>query len=221
VNNQYEDDQRMHFVRKAHRLWWGFALLELLTVGLLALIVYQHEPTPLPLPFPMFDPVFGGIVVYLTGALVGVFNWAFQESNTSRSVEDYGLFRAELFVSMGLSGIAAVGGVLVTVMLAGTLEASVVQPRSDVTPAPVTGTVTLATTLPTSTATPTPPATPTAITAPQEKPGLLLGDAFTLARYPYAVLLAIIFGFSPRLLVDRLTKASSELTRDFKSIQAA
>src|SRR5205823_5921103 len=119
----------------AQRVSWAFAVLELATVGLLALIMYEHQPTALPLPNPTQDPVFGAIVVYLTGALVGVFNWAFQESGTTRAVEDYGLFRTQLLLSMGLSGVAAVGGVVVTVMFAGSLNPSAFVPRQQtVTP---------------------------------------------------------------------------------------
>src|SRR4051794_25228593 len=42
-----------------------------------------------------------------------------------------------------------------------------------------------------------------------ERPKVNLNDPFTLDRYPLAVLLAIIYGFSPRLLIDRLTQSSN------------
>jgi hypothetical protein len=55
-------------------------------------------------------------IYYLIGAAVGLFNHLHIESqgNEDKSVDDYGASQARLFVTILLSGLAAVGGVVVT-----------------------------------------------------------------------------------------------------------
>jgi len=50
---------------------------------------------------------------YLVGALVGLFNRLYTESQTSKSIDDYRLALARLVAQPLYSGLAAVGGVLI------------------------------------------------------------------------------------------------------------
>jgi len=57
------------------------------------------------------------VVYYLIGALVGLFNRMRLEAEADKAVEDYGLSSARLVLTPLYSGLAAVAGVVLTVML--------------------------------------------------------------------------------------------------------
>ena len=54
---------------------------------------------------------------YLVGAIVGLFNQLYLEGSAETATEDYGLAAARLFHTPMISGLAALGGVLVIPML--------------------------------------------------------------------------------------------------------
>jgi hypothetical protein len=61
------------------------------------------------------DTILTGVTYFLIGATVGLFNHVHIESNGSagKSIDDYGASSARLFVTVLLSGLAALGGVVV------------------------------------------------------------------------------------------------------------
>jgi hypothetical protein len=61
------------------------------------------------------DTILTGMTYFLIGAIVGLFNYVHIESESSpgKSIDDYGSSHARLFVTVLLSGLAALGGVVV------------------------------------------------------------------------------------------------------------
>lgn len=109
---------------------------------------------------------------YLVGAVAGLFGRFYAESNSDHSKDDYGLFTARLIATPLLSGLAGVGGVLITVVLP--------------------------------------------VLSGQPIPGL--DKIFTLnSEYLFA---AIVFGFTPNLLIRSLQQRAQKFTNDLASSQA-
>src|SRR5262249_19362768 len=110
--NAFRDDSWAGLVRTRNRLLvaitgsGGVTFLLLVT----ALSVRPQQPTPISLA----DPLLGASVFYLVGAIVGLFNRMYSESNNATvEVEDYGLTLARIGLTPLLSGLAAIAGVLV------------------------------------------------------------------------------------------------------------
>jgi hypothetical protein len=61
---------------------------------------------------------------YIVGAIVGLFSRLGAEAEAEAAVEDYGLSRARLFHTPLFSGLAAVGGVVITLLLDNMLNGS-------------------------------------------------------------------------------------------------
>jgi hypothetical protein len=64
------------------------------------------------------EAIGAGIVFFLVGALVGLFAQLWADARTDEAVEDFGLSAARLRQTVIVSGLAAVGGVLITAMVA-------------------------------------------------------------------------------------------------------
>jgi hypothetical protein len=72
---------------------------------LLAVAVTRHAPT---------TAIVAAVVFFLIGAIIGLFNRMYGEYGDDTGVDDYGLSTARLILIPLISGLAAVGGVLVT-----------------------------------------------------------------------------------------------------------
>src|SRR5436305_9440289 len=109
---------------------------------------------------------------YLVGAVAGLFGRFYAESNSDHSKDDYGLFTARLIATPLLSGLAGVGGVLITVVLP--------------------------------------------VLSGQPIPGL--DKIFTLnSQYLFA---AIVFGFTPNLLIRSLQQKAQKFAEGLESSKA-
>jgi hypothetical protein len=88
---------------------------------------------------PFSDSIVAGSAFFLIGAMVGLFNRMYQESSSDKSVEDYGLSTAHLILTPILSGLAALGGVLVVAMLPSVMSSGIftVGPATAATPATI------------------------------------------------------------------------------------
>jgi hypothetical protein len=62
---------------------------------------------------------------YLVGAIVGLFNQLYLEGGTETATEDYGLAAARLFHTPMISGLAALGGVLIIPMFSVLVNSSI------------------------------------------------------------------------------------------------
>ncbi len=120
-------------------------------------------------------------ILYLIGAIVGLFNQLAVDSGTDTAVEDYGLSLARLINTALLSGLAAVFGVLL-VQLLPTLGNNVSASAS--------------------------------VKIPE------LVDIYNLAKHPFDLVLAAVFGLTPNLLVASLTQQANTMKADIKSSEA-
>lgn len=169
--------------------------------------------------------------LYLVGALVGFFNRIRLSSSTMTPapIEDYGLTSARTLQTPLYSGLAAVGGVLITGILLVALNNSVPTSAQSVTgtstsPAAVTsphaaGTRVTAQTKQTATSTSGAGNQP-GLPAPNGKEVVRLEDIFNLTTYPFALVLAGIFGLTPELVVSRLQQVTDQYKKDLGSTQA-
>jgi hypothetical protein len=76
------------------------------------------------------EAIGAGIVFFLVGALVGLFAQLWADARTDEAVEDFGLSAARLRQTVIVSGLAALGGVLITAMV---VDATALQ-RGDTPP---------------------------------------------------------------------------------------
>ena len=67
------------------------------------------------------DAILGAIAFYMIGAIAGLFGQVYNESRRDTAIDDYGLSLARLIAIPLLSGLAGIGGVLLTAMLYTTL----------------------------------------------------------------------------------------------------
>ncbi len=104
--NDFRDDCREGLVRGRNRLYAAVLLTGLTTYGLLGLAVASNATR---------DEVVAGTAFYLVGGIVGLFNQLRSASAADTiTEEDYGLSLARLLHTPLFSGLAAVGGVVVT-----------------------------------------------------------------------------------------------------------
>lgn len=185
--NDFRDASRAGLVQSRSALIWTISLTGIITYVLLAFAVNLNNKAQ-----GLSDPIAAAGVIYFVGAVVGLFNRLYVESGDDTAIEDYGLTRTRTLLTPMLSGLAAVGGVLLTGMLAGVVDVNLI------TPAGITG----------------------AATTPIARQVTTVGTIFNLQTYPFAVVLAAAFGFTPRMLLERLQNVSDQTTENLKSTQA-
>jgi hypothetical protein len=113
-------DQRWAALVKARNLLMGTMIItELFAFAILGLAVIEQAPR---------NALVAAIVFYLVGALVGLYNRLGQQATSGTIVADYSLAGIRLILTPTISGLAAVGGVLLTGMLTLSGLTGVVQP---------------------------------------------------------------------------------------------
>jgi hypothetical protein len=113
--NEFRDERRLGLVQARNRLIRTVTLTGLVGFSLIALpILGQASP----------DKLAAGVAFYLIGAIVGLFNRLYLDAGTEIATEDYGLAVARLLHTPLLSGLAALGGVLIIPMLSGMVNPS-------------------------------------------------------------------------------------------------
>ena len=100
--NEFRDDRHEGLIRARNRLVWtmlavGVTTYLLLSLALVAGVSVKYIQT--------------AAILYLVGAIVGLFNRLRIEAGQSSAVEDFGLSQARLVVTPLVSGLAAVAGV--------------------------------------------------------------------------------------------------------------
>jgi hypothetical protein len=182
--DQFRDGRRYGLVSARSALYGPIVLggiLAYLLLGL-ALIGGANE-----------EQIIAGIVFYVVGVLIGVFRHLAEASAADSQVEeDYGLDDARFFQRPLFSGVAAVGGVVVTTILV-TLAPEVT--------AGAQRTGQQAQQAQTRVQTPT------------------LEEIFDLEKNPLAIVYAAIFGLTPGLLAARLGVAAEKFKVDLRSTQ--
>jgi hypothetical protein len=183
--NDFRDERRAELIRSRGRLLGTMTMTGIITYVLLAFAMGMDKGAA----STMNTPIAAAAAIYLVGAVVGLFNRLYVESGDDAAGEDYGLSKARLLLTPMLSGLAAVGGVLITGMLSGVVDINAI--------------------------------TPLHATSGSGSVTLNLGAIFNLQGYPFALVLAAMFGLAPKTFLKRLQKASEQSTLDLKSTAAS
>jgi hypothetical protein len=169
------------------------------------------------------EAIIAAAAFFLVGAVVGLFDQLRRGSGTETAPEeDYGLARARLLYIPLLSGLAAVGGVLVTAMLYGTLN-DTIPPNEVAAATPPPAVVVAAAATPSATTVPAAAATPPAGSAgvrgfTPDVPAL--DRVFDLQDNRFSLVIAAVFGLTPGFLVDRLQNQAARYTSELQSTSA-
>lgn len=117
--NEYRDTLWEGLIRTRNRLMMIVVITGFLAYILLSLpIVNDVDPSY----------IVAATIFFLVGAIVGLFNRLHQETQTNNAVNDYGLSMARVIATPVLSGLAAVGSVLVIALLTGAIQNSLKLP---------------------------------------------------------------------------------------------
>ena len=106
--SEFRDGEREHLVRARNQLAWTGTITIVAGFMLMALAMLRAVPPEI---------VSTGVVYYVVGATVGLFNQLRTDTSPEIGKEDFGFRRARLFYTPVLSGLAAVFGVLVVALL--------------------------------------------------------------------------------------------------------
>jgi len=68
--------------------------------------------------------IMAGTAFYMAGAVSGLFGRFYNEANTNTAIDDFGLSLARLIATPLLSGLAGIGGVIITLVLSDTLTST-------------------------------------------------------------------------------------------------
>jgi hypothetical protein len=112
--NEFRDDRHDGLIRARNRLVWTMLAVGVTTYLLLSLALVAAVPVKY---------IQAVAVLYLIGAIVGLFNRLRVEAGQSSAVEDFGLSQARLVVTPLVSGLAAIGGVYLIAALPALLPA--------------------------------------------------------------------------------------------------
>jgi len=117
--DDFRDKRRAALVRTRNLLMATMIITELFAFAILALAISARAPR---------EAIIAAVVFYLVGALVGLFNRLSQQVGAENMVEDFALAGVRLVLTPTLSGLAAVGGVVLTGMLTMSGLTGLVQP---------------------------------------------------------------------------------------------
>ena len=196
--NRFRDARREALVRSRNHLAWTGMITGVVAYALLALAVVVGAPQ---------ENVVAAVAFFTVGAAVGLFDQLRVSAASQSAEEDFGLGQARLFYTPVLSGLAAVGGVLVTAMLFATLNGPVVKyPESLARPVTSPGT------------TDEREIRGTGEDVDLELPPLWM--VFDLNEDRFGLVIAAVFGLTPSLLVDRLQGQANRYKADLESTSA-
>ncbi len=113
--NEYRDNLWEGLVRSRNRLMMIVIITGFLAYILLCLPIVSN-----------IDPsyVVAATIFFLVGAIVGLFNRLYLETKVDNAVNDFGLSMARVIATPVISGLSAVGSVLVITMLTGAIQTS-------------------------------------------------------------------------------------------------
>lgn len=107
--NDFRDKSWEGIVRARNRLLGSIAVTGIMTHILLAMAILTSTTT---------DAIAVATAFYLIGAVTGLFGRFYREATGGSAVDDFGFSTARLIATPLLSGLAGIGGVMLTVMLA-------------------------------------------------------------------------------------------------------
>jgi hypothetical protein len=106
--NEFRSDRWAGLVRARNMLAVATGLTGLAVYALLWLAIVEGASG---------ETIASATAFFLIGAMVGLFNQCYSDSRATTVVDDYGLSLARLMVTPLISGVAAVGGVVIVAML--------------------------------------------------------------------------------------------------------
>ncbi len=222
--NEYQDDLYGGLVTSRNR-----TLATAIVTGLAAFFLLA-----VPMTVGVSRPsIVAAAIFFLVGATVGLLNRLRHESEESTDVLDYGLSAARLWATPLHSGLAAVGGVVLTVLLS---SAAAVVPEGSPTPVPTPVRVESLSKIGADSAANVPSrAADSPTPAPAEGrqrsekghthdekptgPPPQLAVIFDLGKNTKGILEAALFGLTPGLLFSRLQQQSEKYKSDLKSTE--
>jgi len=208
--NDFRDSRRAGIVRARSALFVTVISAGVVAYVLLGVAIVEEVGTTQVVALSVF---------YLVGSLIGLFKQLRAASAADIVIEeDYGLSTARLVHTPLFSGLAAVGGVVVTALL------------NPLIPSPTqNSTTTTSTTAKTHAASPgattggapvkTSPAAAKQVNTVTENVASL-DRIFNLKRNTYGLIFAAIFGLTPNLLIIRLQRQAEQYKADLKSSEA-
>lgn len=196
--NKFRDGRRYGLVHARNHLRWITGTIGALTYLLLTFALLTG----------VTDQVLYAVTaLYLIGAVVGLFRRLNDELVNDTAVNDYGLFSARLLVTPLFSGLAAIGGVLVTSLVY--FGATGYPPLHEL-PGPASA------------------ASTTVASATTDAQGTATGvrlipkaeQIFNLDNTPFELVVAGVFGLTPNLLLSGLQAQSARFKADLQSSEA-
>jgi len=119
--NVYQDNLRATLVRARNHLSVSIALTGFVTHLLLCIVILiGNSPDAnkaANIAAGMHSAIIAATAYYMVGAVAGLFGRFYNEANSGNAPDDYGLFLSRLVATPLLSGLAAIGGVLITATL--------------------------------------------------------------------------------------------------------
>lgn len=126
---------------------------------------------------------------FLVGAIVNLFNQLRLEALSDKGVDDYGLSTARMVHRPLFSGLAAIGGVVIVAFLTNVIILQIPSAQESL------------------------PSLQSQQTASRPD---ILSLIFDLQEFPFALILAAVFGLTPELLVQSLEKQTEQLKRNLQ-----
>jgi hypothetical protein len=209
--NEYRDDRQAGLVRARNRLARTGTFTALWSYIFFSLAVLANVGKP---------AIIAATAFFLVGACIGLFNQLLSEANTESAIEDYGLTTGRLLHIPLFCGLAALGSVGLIPMLVNAINPEVMAPNTPVQEQVVTEAVTW---VPATNERPRLQVAPQAILRPFSEEGVTrkLRDIFDLERYPFGLVIAALFGLTPRLLTDKLKQQTDRYAEELKTTQAS
>jgi transcriptional regulator with XRE-family HTH domain len=125
--NDIRDSSRKGLVRVRNRLCGATFLTGLLMCAMFAIAINQPHP-------PGRDIISAVVALFLVGAIVGLVNRLYVDFQADQAVEDYGLSVARLISIALLSGLVAVFGVALSVLLPTAIAPTSVPTQQHISP---------------------------------------------------------------------------------------
>jgi hypothetical protein len=115
--NEFRDNLWEGLIRERNHLLNTVGVTGLVTHILLCITIVMSGTKGLPL-------IMAATAFYMVGAVSGLFGRFYNEVNTNTAIDDFGLSLARLIATPLLSGLAGIGGVIITLVLSDTLTST-------------------------------------------------------------------------------------------------
>ncbi len=119
--NEFRDDRWEGLMRQRNRLFKTIAVTGIVTYVLLCVIILAFDVNNIKSAFGannIKSAIGAATIIYMVGAIAGLFVRFYAESRSDKSIDDFGLSTTRLVAIPLLSGLAGIGGVLISEILA-------------------------------------------------------------------------------------------------------